>query len=145
MDTVEMSKYRTPEYRERHAKHARAHNKKNPEMVRERHNRWKKNNPERYRILQQKASLKKKYGITIEERDLILASQHGRCAICRTDKPTSKGWFVDHCHLTNRVRGILCQHCNSVLGYSMERETTLKAAIKYLKRGLLLNHTIPSA
>ncbi len=59
------------------------------------------------------------------------------CAICRTDTP-GRQWFVDHCHTVNRVRGILCGHCNSVLGYAKDDPAILKSAIKYLGRGLLL-------
>jgi hypothetical protein len=55
------------------------------------------------------------------------------CAVCSTDTPTSKkGWATDHCHTTGRVRGILCSHCNVMLGMSCESADTLQAAITYL-------------
>lgn len=131
-----MSKYKTPEYREKHAAHARENRKKNKELTYNRHQRWKKNNPEKYKRIQRNSSLKKNYGITIEEFELILKDQGNRCAICRTDDP-GRQWFVDHCHTVNRVRGILCSSCNSVLGYAKDDTSILKAAIKYLQRGLL--------
>lgn len=78
------------------------------------------------------ASLKALYGITLEERDALLASQGMVCAICETDTPGKKDWATDHCHTTGRVRGILCSHCNVMLGYARDNHRTLANAIKYL-------------
>jgi hypothetical protein len=133
-----MSKYKTPEYREKHAKYARNRRAAKPGEAEARNRRWAEKHPERYQFLQKNGSLKKLYGITLEERDLILKSQGDRCAICRTDNPGRRGWFVDHCHVTNRVRGIVCPPCNSVLGYAKDDPAILRAAAAYLKRGLLL-------
>lgn len=74
-----------------------------------------------------------KYGITLEQRDQMLADQDGKCAICRTDSPpTVSGWHVDHCHAANEVRGILCQHCNNMLGMAKDNIAILERAIAYL-------------
>lgn len=61
-----------------------------------------------------------KYGLTPAQFDQILATQGGRCYICRTDKPTAKGWSVDHCHETNAVRFVACNPCNTALGLIKE-------------------------
>ena len=62
--------------------------------------------------------------------------QNNRCAICGTDDPNGKShrgtWFVDHCHNTGAVRGLLCIRCNSVLGMARDRIEVLEAAITYL-------------
>ena len=135
-----MSKYKTDEYRAKHAAWARDWRKKHGSKKRtqDAFKRWKAKNPEKYKLIQKNTSLKKLYGITLEERDLILQSQGNRCAICRSEDPGNRDWFVDHCHTVNRVRGILCQSCNSVLGYAKDDPAILKAAIKYLQRGLLI-------
>jgi Recombination endonuclease VII len=40
---------------------------------------------------------------------------------------------VDHCHLTGRVRGLLCaRHCNLMLGHARDNTTVLARAIEYL-------------
>jgi hypothetical protein len=132
-----VSRYKNPEYRAKNAEYQRQHRAKNPGSASARFERWKAKNPEKYKLIQKNSSLKKLYGITVEERDLILQSQGGRCAICRTDQPGPRGWFIDHCHSLKRVRGILCQPCNSTLGYARDDVAILKAAISYLKRGLL--------
>src|SRR6266851_2205326 len=55
----------------------------------------------------------KRYGISEEEYERLLRLQNGVCAICK-EKP--EGWLcVDHCHLTGKVRGLLCKNCNSAL------------------------------
>jgi hypothetical protein len=74
--------------------------------------------------------------LTVEEFDALLASQDGKCAICRTDKWPGNGNrpHVDHCHATGKVRGILCTSCNNGLGRFKDRVDLLEAAIAYLKR-----------
>lgn len=77
--------------------------------------------------------LRKTYGITIDEYDLLLASQKGRCAICKGG--TSKRHFaVDHNHRTGNVRGLLCARCNTALARFMDNRTTVGRAYKYLGR-----------
>jgi hypothetical protein len=58
----------------------------------------------------------RKYGLTAEEYERLLASQNGRCRGCGTTDPGRKGWHIDHCHATGRVRCLLCNRCNTVLG-----------------------------
>jgi hypothetical protein len=40
---------------------------------------------------------------------------------------------VDHCHTTGAVRGILCHHCNLLLGHAKDAEDTLLSAVTYLR------------
>jgi hypothetical protein len=64
----------------------------------------------------------------------VFKAQNRCCAICKTPVPnTKKGWNTDHDHKTNKVRGVLCGRCNSILGYAGERSEILQAAIAYLE------------
>lgn len=80
--------------------------------------------------------LKRKYGITIAEYDTMLAAQGGGCAICGTKTNTYRGearhFAVDHDHDTGRVRGLLCQTCNRMIGLAGDSVERLKAAARYL-------------
>lgn len=77
------------------------------------------------------------YGLEPDQYDAMVASQQGRCAICRTDQPGGQskgGWHVDHEHATGRVRGLLCTRCNQALGLFDDDPARLRAAVEYLRR-----------
>jgi hypothetical protein len=81
-----------------------------------------------------KAHLKRAYGISYEEYARLLSEQNGRCGICGTDDPQCKNdrWHVDHCHATQKVRGLLCRPCNHMLGLGRDNPATLLSGIDYL-------------
>ncbi len=70
------------------------------------------------------------YGLSPQDYDAMLAEQGGVCAICKTrpDKPL----FVDHCHATGKVRGLLCHPCNAALGFMRDDPRLTAAATEYL-------------
>ena len=80
----------------------------------------------------------KRYGITLEEYELMHSAQGGVCAICekpetaRNPKGGVKSLAVDHCHTTGRVRALLCQNCNRGIGHLQESPELLSAASQYL-------------
>lgn len=79
--------------------------------------------------------LKRVYGISLIDYQNLMAVQHGKCAICQTSKCRSgKAFAVDHCHKTGKIRSLLCQSCNTVLGSVQEDVNILKAAIAYLDK-----------
>lgn len=100
---------------------------------------WRETHPERAREVSRKSASKsrrlKQYGLTPEDYAARLEAQGRVCAICNADRPHSKyDWSVDHCHQTNRVRGILCGRCNLMLGHAKDNPTVLRAAALYLER-----------
>jgi len=79
--------------------------------------------------------IRKKFGITFEQKRAILTAQGGTCAICKGDNSNSKrDWHIDHCHKSGVVRGILCHGCNTALGSFKDSPEILAAAIEYLCR-----------
>lgn len=76
----------------------------------------------------------RKYGISEEQYYEMIRSQGSKCAICSTDEPTSKGWQIDHCHSTGKVRGILCHHCNTAIGQFKDNVEHLLSAVEYLRK-----------
>jgi len=72
------------------------------------------------------------YGITLQDKKMLLKKQNYKCAIC--EKPIKINANVDHSHKDRRVRGILCPSCNRGLGYFGDDIKILINAIKYLKK-----------
>lgn len=86
------------------------------------------------------SALKNKYGITYQEYEFLEKQQGFKCKICglpETSKNTKYGKImslaVDHCHKTNKVRGLLCGSCNTGLGKFKEDQELLEKASNYLK------------
>lgn len=74
---------------------------------------------------------KKRFGLSRLELDEMYRKQSGVCALCYTPF-TAQRPCVDHCHETNKVRGLLCHHCNTALGLFRDNKDVLANAIKYL-------------
>jgi hypothetical protein len=87
-------------------------------------------NPEQFKIREKANRLKSVYGINPDEYKVIYKSQDGRCAICKKKDKL----VVDHDHATKKIRGLLCHHCNLVLGHSKDTVQILKNAIEYLQQ-----------
>lgn len=81
------------------------------------------------------ARLKSLYGITLRDLEKMIEAQNGVCAIC-SEPPGKKPLCVDHCHVTERVRGLLCDRCNLMLGRIRDSPTILDAASGYLRKHL---------
>lgn len=82
-----------------------------------------------------KSALKQNYGLSLDDVERLLDEQGGGCAICGTDDWGRCEYpCVDHCHQTDRVRGLLCPPCNSALGFFKDDLDTLRKAVDYLEK-----------
>jgi hypothetical protein len=78
--------------------------------------------------------LKRDFGISEKEYDALLESQGGRCKICKTPRTElNRPLYIDHCHNSNKIRGLLCHKCNTGLGLFNENVDILSSAMEYLK------------
>lgn len=82
---------------------------------------------------------KRKYGLTVAEVEAKLTAQGGLCLICDLaiafggrNRPTRA--CVDHDHRSGKVRGILCNMCNTLLGRASDSISRLARAARYLSR-----------
>lgn len=110
---------KNPEFREKRLRHFREFYQESYPTRRE-----KSNNDKMFR----------KYGITREEFDAMSKAQDNLCAICE-QSPAETGktrLSVDHCHKTQKVRGLLCDKCNIGLGMFRDNPELLARAIRYL-------------
>lgn len=72
-----------------------------------------------------------KYGVSPQDIKRMLDSQNGKCVGCGLN-PTD----LDHDHLTGKNRGLLCRHCNLILGHARDNPEVLEKLAVYL-RGLV--------
>ena len=68
------------------------------------------------------------YGISLDNFNDMFELQKGVCKICGMEGK-AKGLQVDHCHVTGKVRGLLCVSCNTMLG-KIERNPSLLLNMK---------------
>jgi hypothetical protein len=96
--------------------YAKNHSRKNKDVMRER-------------------QLLHKFKLTNTEYEAKLASQGGVCQICKCPpKNLGKKFPVDHDHATGKIRDILCQSCNHMLGNAKDNPIILQNAISYLSK-----------
>lgn len=118
-----MKKLRDP------AKH-RANNKK-----------WAKRHPDRVR----NQNLKTCYGIGLKEFNEMLKLQDNHCAVCmsvdsgpgRKNPEKREPLFVDHDHVTGKIRGLLCRTHNTALGLLQDDLEVLTKMAAYISKSRL--------
>ena len=97
------------------------------------HREWRKKHPEsvkaatlRYhsspwgKRVQAARDRERNYGITSEQFDVLVIESGGYCSLCfkQSERSGPKELVVDHCHLsTGKIRGLICNACNTMLGY----------------------------
>ena len=79
-----------------------------------------------------KSALKYKYGMTLEDYEVLFEGQDGLCAICSKRERQNKLLAVDHCHHTGKIRGLLCSMCNTAIGKLDDDPKLLQRALDYL-------------
>lgn len=98
---------------------------------------WYSKNKEKANLSGTNWHYKTNYGISYQQF-LDLATKQGNiCLICKRDltfleKKDSRA-VLDHCHTTGKIRGVLCNSCNTALGKFKDSIDILQNAISYLK------------
>jgi len=78
--------------------------------------------------------IEREHGLSRMALDALLEKQGDVCAICGTAEWGPQGPMVDHDHITGQIRGILCHHCNAMLGFAKDRRDILSRAAEYIER-----------
>jgi hypothetical protein len=108
---------------------------------------WREQNPEAYERntaasraayhanpeLSRDRALKRKFGLTYEQKQAMVSTQNGRCRICQELLQPGRRTHVDHDHASGKVRGILCSGCNTGLGGFRDNPNFLREAARYVE------------
>lgn len=126
--------------------HKKEYANKNYEEIKARDTAKRKKQLEQDPLYFRKLAYKRLYNITLEDYDLMLKYQNYSCAICKSDSPGGQNinFLVDHCHITGRVRGLLCALCNFGVGAFSDSSVQLNSAIEYLKNPTYENYRTTS-
>lgn len=138
------------EFAEYHRKYSKKWRHEHKQIVNERVKQDRLINPEKYRAWDNNTRAKNiksyrykdvlnKHKISAEQYNEIFVRQNNLCAICNKAE-TRLGrsgeicrLSIDHCHTTNKIRGLLCHDCNTGLGKFKDDKNLLLAAITYLE------------
>jgi hypothetical protein len=117
--------------REQKRKYSKTYYDKHKDSIPKRPNKYKKT-PEQAR----RYRLKNLYKITPEQWDDMYQKQGGKCANLFCDTTISNKrydrLFVDHCHYSGVVRGLLCHSCNIAMGLQKDCPNRLQGLVNYL-------------
>ena len=81
------------------------------------------------------------FKVTPEELEVFIDSKNHKCEICGIaeedarqiiNKTKHYGLYIDHDHSNGKLRGMLCHHCNLIIGHAKDDIATLHKAIDYL-------------
>ena len=109
----------------------RAYYENNKEELNAKHKAYHKKNRDKKRARE----LKRKFGISLHEYDLMLTEQKGKCACCGIHQnELTMRFAVDHDHDTGLIRGLLCHICNTGIGKLGDNIEGLMKALNYLEK-----------
>lgn len=91
----------------------------------------------------QKHKLKYRFGISVERYEAMVKNQGGKCAGCGNPPKPNKVLYIDHDHACcsgekscgECIRQLLCQQCNTALGWINDDKKILESMIQYLEQG----------
>lgn len=76
----------------------------------------------------------KVYGLSLDQYIVMRDLQKGKCYICgRPENEQKRALSIDHCHTTQKVRKLLCDRCNHLIGNAKDDVRVLQAAISYIE------------
>lgn len=90
---------------------------------------YRKQNFEKIKVEKRKWHLKKYYKLTIEEYEFMKQQQDNKCLCCGEVK---EKLVVDHNHVTEKVRSLICNKCNVLVGYLEKDNKAIKKAQNYI-------------
>jgi DNA-directed RNA polymerase subunit RPC12/RpoP len=84
---------------------------------------WKKDNPNKVKLMGKRKHTKKSYNLTLNEYLKEIENRNYKCDICSKKVQRLN---CDHDHKTGKIRGFLCTRCNIATGFHEDYELSLK-------------------
>ena len=78
--------------------------------------------------------MRKKFNLS--ESQYAKLMENTSCQICGRDISNKK--CIDHCHTKEKIRGVLCNNCNTALGLVGDNVDTLSRMIDYINQSQAL-------
>lgn len=123
------ARLRSPEYRAYQASY-RAQNRA---RARATTRAWYAANKDRAKLSSRSSSLRRLYGLTLDGFAAMYERQGHACAACGDPLVADNAW-VDHCHATGKVRGLLHPGCNTGIGLAGDSAEKLEKWAAYLRK-----------
>ena len=79
-------------------------------------------------------TMKTRFGINKAKYEEMLQAQAGVCAICQQICAKNTRLSIDHHHDTGKVRGLLCNNCNTGIGLLKDDSKIIASAASYVNR-----------
>jgi hypothetical protein len=101
---------------------------------------WRTNNPEKKQLANKRKGLWFHYKLTLDDFNQMLKLQNGVCAICEQPETAKDNYSnikrlsVDHCHKTNKIRGLLCDACNRAEGFLRSDVEVIRRLADYVEK-----------
>lgn len=73
-------------------------------------------------------------GVLTDEVIRLMKEQNNLCGICNKPEVHDRRLALDHCHVTGKIRGLLCHRCNVGLGNFDDNLEGIRKAYEYLLR-----------
>jgi hypothetical protein len=123
--------------RDRHINNNKDYYYENRQEVIERNKKWVEKKKIADPNYHSKRSRIWRYQLSDEKFHARLLNQNGKCKICHSKfelgNDKTKMPYVDHHHESGKVRGLLCHHCNLVIGHARDEVYIIESAINYLE------------
>lgn len=75
-----------------------------------------------------------RYGLSEDDYKKMLSEQEYKCLICGGSILGHRKASVDHCHVTDKIRGLLCSGCNRGIGLFKDNPILVDKAAAYLRQ-----------
>lgn len=91
----------------------------------------------------QKHKLAYRFCLSVEQYEAMVKNQKNKCAVCDKPPKLEQKLYIDHDHTCcsgekscgRCIRQLLCQRCNTALGWINDDREILKSMMQYLKQG----------